>query len=117
MCRVLGWFDNIVIERKMEDIEDRPNDDNIDIFSKVKMPIYHKSLAFNKYHKRRLEGFDLRCWYSPNSFIMTAGIQGTVIENRTYHIINIIIHNEENNKWFKICQVFLPPPDEEFIRG
>lgn len=51
MSRVLGWFVNHEIERKMEDIEDRPNDDNIDIFSKVKMPVYHKSLAFNKYHK------------------------------------------------------------------
>lgn len=61
MSRVLGWFTNHEIERKMEDIEDRPNDDNIDIFSKVKMPIYHKSLAFNKYHKRRLEGFNLNC--------------------------------------------------------
>lgn len=47
MSRVLGWFVNNEIERKMEDIDDRPNDDNIDIFSKVKMPIYYKSLANN----------------------------------------------------------------------
>jgi hypothetical protein len=45
----------------MEDIDDRPNDDNVDIFSKVKMPIYQKSLAYNEYHKRRLESWNIRC--------------------------------------------------------
>ena len=34
----------------------RPNDNNVDVFSKIKQPIYHKSLAFNKYHKKRIDG-------------------------------------------------------------
>jgi hypothetical protein len=56
MSRIIGFFSNIEIDRKMEDILLRPNDDNVDIFSKLKQPVYHKSLAYNKYHKRRIEG-------------------------------------------------------------
>ena len=56
LSRVLGFFSNVEIERKMEDILLRPQDDNVDIFSQIKQPIYQKHLAYNRYHKRRIEG-------------------------------------------------------------
>ena len=37
----------------MEDILDRPTDDNVDIFSKIKQPIYQRALAYNKYNKKK----------------------------------------------------------------
>ena len=37
----------------MEDIIDRPSDDKIDIFSKIKQPIFQKALAFNQYNKKK----------------------------------------------------------------
>ena len=49
----MGFLTNIQLETKIEDIIDRPMDDTIDIFSKIKQPIYQKALAFNKYHKKR----------------------------------------------------------------
>ena len=49
----LGFFTNKMLETKMEDIIDRPSDDKIDIFSKIKQPIYQKALAFNQYNKKK----------------------------------------------------------------
>lgn len=35
LSRWLGFFTNMETTKKMEDILDRPNDDNVDIFAKI----------------------------------------------------------------------------------
>ena len=32
---------------------DRPDEDRVDIFDKLKLPSYQKALAYNNYHKRK----------------------------------------------------------------
>ena len=53
LCRLQGFFRNIELHQKMEDILDRPSDDTVDIFSKIKQPIFMRALAFNKHNKDR----------------------------------------------------------------
>jgi len=53
LCRIVGFLSNQEVSKKMEDIMDRPDDNTIDVFSKVKVPIYQKALAFNKYNKTK----------------------------------------------------------------
>jgi hypothetical protein len=45
----------------MEDILDRPADDAVDIFSKIKQPIYQRALAYNKHNKKRFQVKDKMC--------------------------------------------------------
>ena len=56
LCRIVGFVSNQEVSKKMEDIMDRPNDNSIDVFDKVKVPIYQKALAFNKYNKKKNKG-------------------------------------------------------------
>ena len=49
----LGFFTNIPTVHKIEDIIERPPDENITAYSFVKQPFFHQALATNSYQKKK----------------------------------------------------------------
>ncbi len=49
----LGYFKNTATSNKIEDIIERPPDENITAYSFIRQPFFHKSKAFNAYEKRK----------------------------------------------------------------
>ena len=45
----------------MEDILDRPPGETVDIFAKLKQPIYQKAKAYNKYHQKKYDRMKKIC--------------------------------------------------------
>jgi len=49
----LGIITNEIVETKIEEIIERPNEDSATMFSFVKQQFFHKSLAYTKYEKNK----------------------------------------------------------------
>ena len=51
----LGVISNQIVEMQIEEIPNRPTEDSATMFSFVKQQFYHRTLAYTKYEKNKLE--------------------------------------------------------------
>jgi hypothetical protein len=61
MCLKRGFLTNYEESQKMDDILDRPSDDNVDVYAKIKQPIYQRALAYNRYNVDKVRKYDSKC--------------------------------------------------------
>ena len=50
----LGIINNLHVDTKIEELLDRPTEETATMFSFVKQQFYHKSLAYTKYEKNKV---------------------------------------------------------------
>ena len=61
LCLKLGIITNQNIDTKIEELLDRPTEETATMFSFVKQQFYHKSLAYTKYEKNKLQRNNKKC--------------------------------------------------------
>ena len=57
----LGVVNNLQVDTKIEELLDRPTEETATMFSFVKQQFYHKSLAYTKYEKDKLNKGNKKC--------------------------------------------------------
>ena len=60
----LGIINNLHVDTKIEELLDRPTEETATMFSFVKQQFYHKSLAYTKYEKNKVNKQNNKkcCW-------------------------------------------------------
>jgi len=61
LCLKLGIITNQNIDTKIEELLDRPTEETATMFSFVKQQFYHKSLAYTKYEKNKVQKNNKKC--------------------------------------------------------
>ena len=72
LCLKLGIITNQNIDTKIEELLDRPTEETATMFSFVKQQFYHKSLAYTKYEKNKVQKNNKKCcwiWINKTRFI------------------------------------------------